>query len=174
MGSKRRCWFCTIVQLCTSEDCFAYNSCYFKFRGCAREKGWRRIVPPNKYLLWALWWGWVELEGFPAVHGILFSVSAVPLVMGSPEPWIWMSSEDRLHQSHAAPCLSVGAAICCCFSSLMRAEHTIKFYWVFMLTKLTNSCCFKNAAGAPSTITGVCSGFLTGVGQSKCVSADVI
>lgn len=67
----------------------------------------------------------------------------------------------------------MGAALCCCFSSLMRAEHTIKFYWVFMLTKLTNSWCSEKAARAVTAITGICNGFLTGVGQGKCVSANV-
>lgn len=42
-----------------------------------------------------------------------------------------------------------------------------------MLTKLTNSWCSEKAARAVTAITGICNGFLTGVGQGKCVSANV-
>lgn len=105
-----------------------------------------------KYLPGALWKSCVELQGFPAVCGMLCSASLrCPQAQGALSPesgWVLGISSDRT----IPVCLWV--LLCCSFSSLMRVEHAIKFYWVFMLTKLTNSWCFKNAARALCTITG--------------------
>lgn len=174
MRSKRSQRSCTALQVCPSKVVLCLEQLLFQgFRGCMRKGLEKDRSPLSKCLPGAL--GLWRAQGVSSgVWDFVLCAFAVPSGAGSPEPWIWMSSGDRRRQSRPAPCLFVGAALCCCFSSLMRAEHTIKFYWVFMLTKLTNSWCFKNAAGALSAITGICNGFLTGVGQSKCVSANVI
>lgn len=94
-----------------------------------------------------------ELWGAPGVSSsawdFLLCIPAVSSGTGSPESeWVLGISSDRT----IPDCLWV--LLCRCFSSLMRVEHTIKFYWVFMLTKLTNSWCFKNTARTLSTVAG--------------------
>lgn len=44
--------------------------------------------------------------------------------------------------------LFLGLCLGCCFSSLMRAKYMLKIYWVFPLTKLTHSWCFKHSREA--------------------------
>lgn len=111
---------------------------------------WRKTLPPPlniclEHYRRAVWSsrGSQQCVGFRAPYPCS--------VLRHRKPWIWWVlgiSGDRTIPVY------LWVLLCHCFSSLMRAEHTIKFYWVFMLTKLTNSWCFKNAARALSSITG--------------------